>query len=308
MESSNVCCLISELAAVIRISGTIVLGNKEDVNIKIATENAAFARRVFSIIKKLFKIYPEVKTRKSIKLMKHTSYIIIITEALGAERVLEKIGIESDKLKLSEDGSIKMKDFKSIFKKPCCKKSYLRGAFLSGGAISNPEKTYHLEITNHSRLLAVEMSGLINSYGLNSRIIKRKSNYIVYLKEGENIVDFLNIIGAHKALLDLENVRIIKGMRNSVNRIVNCETANLDKTITASVRQVESIKYIKSNGGIDKLTKSLQDIAELRVLYSDVSLKELGEMLSPVLGKSGVNHRLKKLDEIAENLKIMKGE
>jgi DNA-binding protein WhiA len=130
----------------------------------------------------------------------------------------------------------------------------------------------------------------------------------VYLKEGENIVDFLNIIGAHSALLELENVRIMKEMRNNVNRIVNCETANLQKTVDASIRQVDNIKYIRDNLGFDNLPKNLREIAELRLEYSDASLKELGEMLSPCLGKSGVNHRLRKLDEIAENTRTLKGE
>jgi DNA-binding protein WhiA len=192
-------------------------------------------------------------------------------------------------------------------RKVCCKKSYLRGAFLAGGSISDPEKTYHLEIICHSAALARKINGLLVDFGLNGKIIKRKNNYVVYLKEGENIVDFLNIIGAHNALLKLENIRILKDMRNNVNRLVNCETANLGKTINASVRQVENIKYIRDNLGFSSLPKNLREIAELRLQYTDANLKELGEMLSPALGKSGVNHRLRRLDKIADDLRHSKG-
>lgn len=167
---------------------------------------------------------------------------------------------------------------------------------------------YHLEIINHKKKSAVETSEIINGFGLHAKIIRRKGTYVTYLKEGENIVDFLNIIGAHKALMELENVRILKEMRNNVNRIVNCETANLDKTVNASLRQVDNIKFIQKFIGFDNLPKNLKDIAELRVLYCDLNLTELGEKLNPPLGKSGVNHRLRKLDEIAENVRNLKGE
>jgi DNA-binding protein WhiA len=310
LEVNGRCCLLSELAAVVGISGTVCVAINEEVNFRIITENAAFARKVFSIIKKLFNVYPEVVTRKSKKLKKHTSYMLVITASKGSEQILRELGLFDTLEDLpSSSGVTFTKGYSELpLKKPCCKKAFLRGAFLAGGSVSDPEKTYHLEITSHTRSSAVEISKLINSFGLNSRVIRRKSSFIVYLKEGENIVDFLNIIGAHKALLELENVRILKGMRNSVNRIVNCETANLEKMVKASVRQVESIKYIEENLGFSKLPDNLREIAELRLKYDDVNLKELGQMLSPSLGKSGVNHRLKRLDDIAENLRKMKGD
>lgn len=296
MNISDNCCLLSELTAVIRTSAVIKPVSDGRINIKIVTENAAFARRMFSSIKKLCNIYPQVITRKSKKLKKHISYIIVITASMGAKELLDSAGITyNDKTE-------------SLSKRICCKKAYLRGAFLSGGSISDPEKTYHLEITNHNLNLSVELNQIMDSFGLNPKIVKRKGSYVSYLKEGENIVDFLNIIGAHSALLELENVRILKEMRNSVNRIVNCETANLEKTVNASIRQVENIKYIIDNVGLGNLPENLREIAEMRLKYSDANLKELGEMLSPPLGKSGVNHRLRKLDKIAENHRELKGE
>lgn len=304
-EIDEDCCLLAELAAVIRINGTIGIIQQRDFNIRIVTENAAFARRVFSIIKKLFNIYSEITIRKSKKLKKHISYIIVVTASLGAEEILKKVGIEVDHERGKLDHSIHSK---SILKKTCCRKSYLRGAFLSGGSVSDPEKTYHLEIINHEKSLANETNELMKNFHLHGRVISRKGTYVTYLKEGESIVDFLNVVGAHTALMEFENIRILKEMRNNVNRIVNCETANLDKTVNASLRQVENIKYIKEHIGFDELPKTLKEIAELRLAFSDASLVELGEKLQPALGKSGVNHRLRKLDEIAENVRDLKGE
>lgn len=307
VNTSDSCCLLAEMAAIIRLNGAINYINDDEINVKIATENAAFARNIFSIIKKLYDIYPEIIIRKSKKLKKHTLYILVITASKQAKLLIGDAGISC-----REEKGIKVIDYASdimkVIKKNCCKKAYLRGAFLSGGSVSDPEKTYHLEITNHSLKLAVELNRIMNSFRLNAKIIKRKGNYVTYLKEGENIVDFLNIIGAHAALLELENVRILKEMRNNVNRIVNCETANLEKTVNASIRQVENIRHIRDHIGFDKLPDNLREIAELRLAYSDANLKELGEMLTTPLGKSGVNHRLRKLDMIAETDRLSKGE
>ncbi|MCX7923650.1 MAG: DNA-binding protein WhiA [Clostridia bacterium] len=307
VEINDKCCLLSELSAIVRISGTVRSIGASESNIRIVTENAAFARNTFSVIKRLYNIYPEVVIRRSKKLKKHISYILVVTSTMGSRYLLEDIGVVCSTG--VTDGSTNSHSVsKKILKKACCKKAFLRGAFLAGGSISDPEKTYHLEITTHCLDLANEISKLINNFHLHAKVIGRKGNFVVYLKEGENIVDFLNIIGAHSALMELENVRILKEMRNNVNRIVNCETANLDKTIDAALRQIENIKYIRDNIGFDNLPKNLSEIAQLRLAYSEANLKELGEMLSPPLGKSGVNHRLRKLDEIAENARNLKGE
>ena len=155
----------------------------------------------------------------------------------------------------------------------------------------------------HNLEYAKELSALINTFGLTSKVIQRKNSFIIYLKEGEQIVDLLNIIGAHNSLLQLENIRIMKEMRNNVNRLVNCETANLSKTVNAAVRQVESIKLIQREIGLSRLPQNLREIAELRLNNPDVSLKELGEMLNPPIGKSGVNHRLRRIEKIAGELR-----
>ena len=295
-ENNNKCCALSELSATIQLNGIVAILENGEANIKITTENAAFARRIYSQVKKVCGLCPEIIIRKSKKLKKHVSYILVITHNLGSKILLGNTNIIIDK----ETGTI---DFKmsSNIKKTCCRKAFLRGAFLAAGSVSNPEKTYHLEITSHSLLLAQNIKRMMSMFRLNARIIKRKGSYVIYLKEGENIVDFFNIIGAHTALMELENVRILKDMRNNVNRMVNCETANLDKTVNASVRQVENINYIFNTIGFDKLPKSLREVAEVRLTHDDSNLVELGQLLNPPLGKSGVNHRLRKLDTIAEN-------
>lgn len=302
IENLNDCCLFSELAATLWLNGSASVVQGNGINIRITTENAAFARRIYSNIRKLYDIYPEVTIRKSKKLKKHVSYMLFITPAIGSQKLLELAGVTVKTETEGQAPEIVISD-KNSLKHQCCKKAFLRGTFLAGGSISDPEKTYHLEITSRTRLQAQELSKTLSSFRLKARIILRKGSYVTYLKEGENIVDFLNIIGAHSALMELENVRILKGMRNTVNRIVNCETANLGKTVNASIRQVENIKYIEENIGFDTLPETLRDIAELRLEYNDANLVELGQRLTPPIGKSGVNHRLRKLDQIAEKHK-----
>ena len=190
-----------------------------------------------------------------------------------------------------------------LAKKKCCRRAYLRGAFLARGSISDPKVAYHLELTETDLYHAREVFRLVKSFKLHPRLIKRRGGFVIYLKECDNVVDFLNIIGAHGALLEIENIRIVKGMRNDANRAVNCDTANLDKTIDASLKHIENIKYIVNTVGLDKLPKALRQIAEARVNNSDSTLKELGEMLVPILGKSGVNYRLNKIDALVEDMK-----
>lgn len=295
VELHDVCCMKSEILGVI-LTGNFFSNEKNARNMKMVTENAAFARRVYSIIRKLYGISPEVAIRRSSKLKKHISYSIILSSVQVTNKILYDFGISA----FSEGDNVHITD---ALKKTCCKKSFLRATFLSGGSISDPEKTYHLEIACHNSLCAELIKEILLDYEINVKIITRKGNFVAYIKEGENIVDFLNIIGAHGALMELENVRILKDMRNSVNRIVNCETANLEKTVNASVRQVENIKLIEATMGIEKLPENLVDIARVRLENGEGSLKELGEMLTPPLGKSGVNHRLRKIDEIAEKIR-----
>lgn len=187
-----------------------------------------------------------------------------------------------------------------LLKQSCCKRAYIRGAFLAAGSISNPNKSYHFEIVCLNEKQAHQLQENINSFGLDAKIVERKKHYVVYLKEGAQIVDILNVMEAHVALMNLENVRILKEMRNTVNRKVNCETANISKTVNAAVKQVEDIIYLRDTIGLDSLPESLKEMAELRLEYPEAPLKELGTYLDPPVGKSGVNHRLRKISLIAE--------
>ena len=218
---------------------------------------------------------------------------------------------------MSATGTLFVEDDKKIYVKSinpmivsctCCKRAYIRGAFLSSGSVTNPEKTYHLEFVNTNLQYAEELKNLISFFDIETKIVKRKEHYVLYVKEGELIVNLLNVMGAHVALMDFENVRILKDMRNNLNRIVNCETANLGKIVAASVKQVEDINYIMKNSDFSELPENLIEVAKLRVEYPDASLKELGQMMKPPVGKSGVNHRLKKLGILADTLREEKGD
>ncbi len=289
----------AQLSAIMKASGTLGFGFNRSVTFKIITENPAIARWIFKSLKDVFDIHSKLLVKKSNSLKKNNIYMVLITEDVDVKGLLQQLGIiEKDDLFNIHYGVPQ-----EIIKSEGCKRAYIKGAFLGGGSISNPEKTYHLEFVTHDEDYAKELSTLINSYKLNSKVIQRKNSFVIYLKEGEQIVDLLNIIGAHNALLELENIRIMKEMRNNVNRIVNCETANLSKTVNAAVRQVESIRLIESEIGLDRLPKNLKEVARLRLSFPDETLKELGEMLSPPVGKSGVNHRLRRIEKIADELR-----
>ena len=283
---------LAQISAIMKVSGTIGFSGS-GLSFKMTTENPKSARLIFTLLKTHFNIHSKLMVKKSNSLKKNNIYMVVINEEMGVRDLLRETGI------LTEIDGVMSLDYtiqKDMIKTDEEKRAYIRGAFLGGGSISNPEKTYHLEFVTHSEEYAIDLSKLINTFGLNSKVIQRKNSYIIYIKEGEQIVDLLNIIGAHASLLELENIRIMKEMRNNVNRLVNCETANLSKTVNAAVRQVESIKLIQSEIGLKRLPKNLREVAELR-------LKDLGEMLNPPVGKSGVNHRLRKIEKIAEELR-----
>lgn len=299
IELRDSCCLSSELSALIHMCGSINFEGNNKVSFVIRTENAAIARRVFKIIKMIYNVEARVSVSKNRQFKHRNVYLVKIPWEKNSLSILMELHI----LKKVNNYVTIYTDIDPIYyEKECCKRAYIRGAFLGGGTISDPDKSYHVEFVCHEEGYANQLMELINSYGLKSKIVLRKNNYVLYLKEGEQIVTLLNIIGAHNTLLNFENTRILKEMRNNVNRLVNCETANLSKTVEASYRQIECINKIKKTMGLNKLPQKLREIAELRLNYQDASLKELGEMLEPPVGKSGINHRLKKIEEIAEGL------
>lgn len=290
------CCEKAELSALLRMNGSLSFSNRR-LSIDIQTENAAIARRIYTLLKKGYDVTVELLVRKKMRLKKNNVYIVRLVEK--SREILADLHIVRDDFSFIRNIS------KELIEKKCCKRSYLRGAFLAGGSVNNPEtSSYHLEIFSLYKEHNDAICELMNGFDLNSKTLERRKGYITYLKEAEKITEFLNIIGAHNALLRFEDIRIVRDMRNSVNRLVNCETANLNKTIGAALRQIENIRYIDETVGLDILPDKLQEIAQLRRDYQDVTLKELGEMVSGgKISKSGINHRLRKIDEIAEKLR-----
>ena len=207
-------------------------------------------------------------------------------------------------LKLHKINSQYMVD-RQLVERSCCKQAYLRGAFLATGSVTDPEKGYHFEIVCDLEEQANLVMDIIKSFGLEPKLVMRKKYYVVYLKDGSMIVDILNVMGAHISLMNMENIRILKDMRNSVNRRVNCEAANINKTVNAAVKQIEDIKYIEQNKSLKSLPENLRLLAEIRLEEPELPLKDLGEKLNPPIGKSGVNHRLRKISEIANELRRM---
>lgn len=299
----NHCCAKAELAALFHTAGTICIGGGNRLSIQMETESAIVARRGYSLMKRLYGIQSEILVKKNKRLRKGNHYILktgqLADQILIDMRILYPDGDGAKNLHAGIDPRL-IQSF-------CCRKAYLRGAYLAGGSVSDPERSYHLEIVTHSADHAKSLMNLIHLLEMNAKVVERKKNYVVYLKESEQIVRFINLIGAHTALFSFENTRILKDMRNTVNRVVNCETANLSKTVDAAMRQVQQIEYIRDHMGLHKLPPSLRQVAEARLANKEASLAELGSMLSPPLGKSGVNHRLRKLAQWAEDIQGKEG-
>ncbi|MFC5450896.1 DNA-binding protein WhiA [Paenibacillus aestuarii] len=292
---TDACCEKAELSALIRMNGAVQLSNGR-VILDISTENAAIARRIYTLIKKTYKLHTELLVRKKMRLKKNNVYIVRVPGQV--QELLSDLRIVSEGFMFTEGIE------KEIVRGSCCKRAYLRGAFMAGGSVNNPEgSSYHLEIASIYEEHCRALTQLANKFDLNARFIERKKGFVFYIKEGEKIIEFLSLIGAHQALLRFEDVRIMKDMRNSVNRIVNCETANLNKTIGAAVRQIDNIRLLQREVGLESLPEKLREVAEIRLQHPDMNLKEVGDMLKGNVSKSGVNHRLRKIDELAEKLR-----
>jgi len=290
LEGQKPCCEKAELLGVLRLSGALVLRGK-NIGIHFSTENAALARRVLQVLKSNYPVQTEVVITRSRRLKKNNRYQVEVIPDSNVAKALQELQI----LPSGED------ERQNLLRKACCRKAFLRGVFMAGGSVSRPAGDYHLEIVTENEELARLIVKIMHGFSLSAKMTDRKNNYIVYLKDGDHITDFLSLIGAHQALLEFENVRIVKDMRNQVNRRVNCETANLNKVIRASVLQVACIRYLQEHGRYDLLPEKLKEAAELRLRYPDISLNELVEYTEGTVGKSGLNHRLKKIRQIAVN-------
>ena len=297
-------CLIAEFAAIFALTGKIRKDRYGDIYLEIRTENLTVARKSYILIGYAFCVKADIRVQNHNIRANSTNYCLIIKGNRDVLMVLKAIKVIDDTGKL---WGAYDKVHQLLVQITCCKRAYLRGAFLVAGSITNPQKAYHLEIAIASEEYARSLQKLMQSFSMDAKIVLRKKYFVLYIKEGTQIVDFLNVIEAHIALMDFENVRILKEVRNSVNRQVNCETANINKTVTAAAKQIEDIQYLQEHMGFSQLADGLKEIAELRLEYPDSSLVELGKMLSKPIGKSGVNHRLRKISEFAEQLREKNG-
>lgn len=283
-------CQLAELAALVQFCGHI----EEDGSLLVQSENPLVIRKCFTLLKKTFKIEAVAKSQ-----MQTQNYRLFVTGE-DAFRVLEALKI------CDTAGHLMMRHLTDpvLIKNSCCKRAYLRGCYMAVGSMSDPYKSYHLELVCGLQAQAEQLLKILHDFSLDAKMIVRKKYHVVYMKEGENIADFLNITEAHKALMEFENTRIYKGMRNMVNRKVNCEAANITKTVNAATRQVEDIRLIREKMGLEGLPEPLRQMAYVRLENPQASFGELGKLLDPPVGKSGVNHRLRKLGELAKELKV----
>ena len=293
-------CCIAETAAIISMCGKVIFDEKDHVRIEIHTENVTVARKYFTLLKKTYNINTDISIRHSSSLNKNRSYVLSVNDDETARKILMTCRLMKPFGVIEEDFSI---SDSLIIQRECCKRAFIRGAFLASGSVSDPVKTYHFEIVCLSEAKAKQLQMIMETFNINARVIKRRKYFVVYVKDSSQVVDLLNIMGAYNALMDMENVRIVKDMRNNVNRKVNCETANINKTVSAAVKQIEDIRFIQMSSAFDELPESLQEMAELRVRYPEATLAELGQLLDTPVGKSGVNHRLKKISLFADELR-----
>ncbi len=285
----------AELSALLRMNGALGLSNMH-WTLNVQTENAATARRILSLLQQFFDVHAEISVRRQMKLKKNNLYVVRVMQ--GAEELLNQLHIFED-FEMSQTVSEKW------LRNEGMKRSYLRGAFLAAGSVNNPDKSaYHLEIYSLYEEQVQQLAQFMNEFDLNAKLVERRSGYIVYLKEAEKIVDMLNLIGATLAMLKFEDIRVMRDMRNSVNRLVNAENANIEKTVTASQKQIQDIEFLDAEVGLNRLPEKLREIAEVRLTHRSEPLSELGQFVrSGEISKSGVNHRLRKISKLADDLR-----
>ena len=293
-------CKIAEISAIISMCGCVSIDVDEKYCVKVRTETKMTAEKFQNLVWKTFHIDAGFDEKTNAYSKSQKTYIITIDSHEDAIKILQATKLIGQDGEIGENLSVRNN---VIIMKDCCKRAFIRGAFMAAGSISDPNKSYHFEIKCGNEKKAEQLINLLNNFNIDAKVVARKGSFVVYIKEGEGIVDVLNVMEAPVSLMKMENIRILKGMSNYYNRQVNCETANIKKTVTTACRQIEDINYIIRKKGISYLPEKLQDIAMIRIENPDVSLQELGQMLNPPLGKSGVNHRLRKICRIAQELR-----
>lgn len=291
---SPVCshCEKATLAALVRIEGTLFFSGQGSYRIEIATDVPSVARLIIKMLHELYHLKTELTVRRSV-LHKTPNYLIEVPSQPHLAEALHDMGV------LSNEG-LELGIAEDLVTKECCAAAYVRGAFLGSGFIASPRGDFHFEITVESVALAEGLVDLLDRKGINARIMQRRSSYMVYLKSGAAILEFLAFAGAHQCALAMENERVIKSVRNDVNRMTNAEIANQAKSANASVDQIYAIRRVLEAHGMDNLPPALQEFIRLRVTYPDATLKELGEYALPPLSKSAVYHRVRRIEQMAK--------
>ena len=293
-------CQLAEISAIVTCIGHVEADNAGNTVLYLQADNAQVLRKFFTLLKKAFNIgtsfleeSPDIKVNGRV-------YRPVLGEGDILESCLKAIRLidGQGKFRPLDEGVSPL-----ITKNSCCRRAFLRDSFLCIGSISDPNKGYHLEFVCDYENQALRLQEIIESFDIEARIVRRKKYFVLYVKEGSGIVDLLNIMEAPISLMNLENLRIVKEMRNSINRRVNCEVANITKTVNAATKQIEDITYIRDFYGFNRLQENLREMAEVRLEHPDATLLELGKYLDPPVGKSGVNHRLRKLSELADKLR-----
>ena len=300
IEPERKCCQLAEIAGFLRVSGSSRLVGGGKFQIVVTTDSPAVARHYKKMLQEYFRIEAELLIGEASALKKGHTYILTIDPEMRSESILRETGIL-----LVREGNNYISDgiYDGIVKTRCCRKAYLRGIFLGTGSVNSPEKGYHLEFVCGSENLARDLRRLINTFDdLSAKITQRKDRYVVYMKNSQYISDTLAIMGAHSKVLEYEDVKIKKELVNQAVRMTNCDTANTDRTLDASQRQMEAIRRIEKTGGLDALPPKLRELALLRQYNPEASLTQLGEMMSPPLKKSGVNNRMKRILDFAAKL------
>lgn len=287
--------VLAELSGLVPMCGILSYNNGK-IFLEFNTENPSLTRRVFTFLRRYFDFNCEVRNVKS-KQLKKNLYTISLDE--NSSKVL------LDEIKFLKGENVFTRNYKplNLTQDVLGRKAYIRGSFLGAGIVVDPKKSYHLEFVCNNLEHAQFLRDNINYFNLGAKIVTRKDNLIIYLKDAQSISDILSLMGAHNSLLDFENTRVIKDMRNNVNRIVNCESYNINKIVKTSYNQVQNILYIKEHLGLDKISDDLREICLIRLKHRDISLGEIGKMLKPPLSKSTINYRFKKINNIANKLR-----
>lgn len=289
------CCRTAELAALLRMGATITFGLRHTFGLNFTSKNAAVARKTLMLLKSEGgDIHTEITVSRSRQLNKNNNYTVKVIPSPNVAQLLQRLGF-------LHDDSLNMDSDMGLLRKSCCRIAYLRGAFQGGGSVNKPESAYHLELVTGSFGLGNLLYRLLKRMGFPVGFVDRKADYIVYLKEGDAVIDFLAMIKADKAVEAFEIARNVKEVRAQVNRLVNCETANLQKAVDAAGRQIAAIRLLKAQGLLEKLPKKIKKTAQLRLENPDITLTELAVMLG--VSKSGISHRLRKIQELAANIK-----